>query len=272
MPRQNLCPNPACGANITGYGGASVPARMTGLTGFPVGTGARWTAGTFAQIPTAAASAGVTYTLSMYARNNTGFDANNRTLYLAFTRSSGGDDFSNTVLVSLPNGVATRVSHTVTAPANTTGAYLLLDGVNAALGTGLDITACLAEASGTLDTYFDGGSPGASWDGTPDNSTSTLADPVTVIPAGIPVPVTLGQPSTALLGATPSGILVPVALGAPAVALGRVATPTGLAVPVSLGVIGGSLLEPGILTPGGRPAAVLTPGGITPTLTASGRP
>lgn len=173
MSRQNLSPNPACGSNVTGWGGGSTPTRVTGLGGLPVTTGAHYSANSFAQTPTGAASAGVTYTASMYVNNNAGVAFNGKTLYFAFTRSSGGDDFSQTTTVNIPTGVS-RISFTGVAPANATGLYLILDTFNATLGSGVDLTACLLEASGSLGTYFDGNTAGASWDGTPDNSTSTL--------------------------------------------------------------------------------------------------
>lgn len=171
--RQNLCVNPASGANVTGYGGGATPTRVTGLTGYPVTTGAQWTAGTFQQTPTGSASPGVAYTASMYV-TSASFAQAGKTLYLAFTRSAGGDDFTANVSVNLPTpGTVYRVSITATAPALTTGAYLLLDAINASVSA-VTITAVLVEAVGTLDTYFDGNTASAVWDGTANNSTSTL--------------------------------------------------------------------------------------------------
>lgn len=247
MTRQNLCQNPACGSNVTGWtGGAGAPARVTGLSGFPVTTGAQYTSGTYQQTPSGAASPGVTYTGSLYIRSN-GLDQNGKTLYLVFVRSSGGDDFSHTTPISITSGVVTRISLTAVAPANTTGVYLLADGINAAV-VPIDLTAVLLEASGSADTYFDGDSPGASWDGTPDNSSSTLVD-ASAAPDGLGVPVTPGSPTAALgLTGAPDGLAVAVTLGAPAVAL-TAAAPAGLAVSRSLGtpragVVGSTTTRP----------------------------
>lgn len=217
MSRKNLSVNPACGANVTGWGGGSTPTRSTGLTGLPVTTGAHYTANGYAQTPTGAASPGVAYTGSLYVSNGTTISLGTKIIYLAFVRSSGGDDFSNTVNFALPTGV-TRVNVTATAPANTTGLYMIVDSFNGAVGAGVDITACLLEASGSLATYFDGNTAGASWDGTADNSTSTLAD-VGVTPNGIHLTPAAGTPSSTYgLSVTPTGIHLTTSLGNPSTA------------------------------------------------------
>lgn len=182
--RHNVCINPACGANVTGWAGGSTPTRSTGLAGLPVTTGAHYSANNFAQTPAGVASASVAYTGSFYVNNGAGVALNSITLYLAFTRSAGGDDFSHTTTVNLPTGVS-RVSLTATAPANTTGVYMVLDTFNASLGSGVDLTACLLEAASSADTYFDGNTTNGSWDGTANNSASTLTD----TPAGPAVSV-----------------------------------------------------------------------------------
>lgn len=179
--RQNLCPNPACGANVTGWTGSSAPTQITGLTGFPVTTGADYSAGSsFVQspaAPTGLITPGGTYTLSMYVRNNNGLAANNKTLFLAWKRSAGGDDFSTTTLVNLPANSITRVEITGVAVALANSAYLVLDGMNAVAGVGDRATAALYEAvAGPAGTYFDGNSANSTWDGTPHNSTSTFND------------------------------------------------------------------------------------------------
>lgn len=173
MSRQNLSPNPACGANVTGWAGGATPAQSGSVSGFPVPSGAVYTAGTFQQTPTGAATPGVVYTGSVYVLS-AGFPQSGKTLYLAFTRSVGGDDFSNTTSFSVPASTVTRISITATAPASTTGMYLVLDAMNAASAT-ITLSANLMEAAPALDTYFDGNTGGASWDGTANNSTSTLS-------------------------------------------------------------------------------------------------
>lgn len=191
-----------------------MPVRSTGLAGLPVTTGAHYSANSYAQTPTGAASPGVTYTGSMYANNAAGVAFNGKLFYVAFTRSAGGDDFSQTTTVNVPTGVS-RISFSATAPALATGVYLILDTFNATLGSGVDLTACLLEATGSLDTYFDGNTSGASWDGTADDSTSTLAD-VGVTPNGIPITLAAGSPSSTYgLSVTPTGVHPSLVLGNP---------------------------------------------------------
>lgn len=198
MARHNLCTNPACGTNVTGWTSTSgAPTRATDIVGLPVATGVRWTANGFVQTPTVAAVAATQYTCSFYIANNSGFASGTKTVYLAFERSAGGTDFSNTASVSYPAGQVTRASVTATAPANTTGMYLVIDGIFGATGTGFDISAVLYEIAATADTYFDGDSAGASWDGTADNSASTYTAPTDV--AGI-LAASFGGLTSALTG------------------------------------------------------------------------
>jgi hypothetical protein len=193
--RVNLCDNPALKNNNTGWGGGSTPTRSTGLTGLPRTTGAHYTANGYAQTPTAVAAPATVYTASLYLQNNTGFSLGFKTIYLAFTRSAGGDDFSQTKSVELPTGV-TRIDFTGTSPALTTGLYVIVDSFNASLGSGVELTACLIEQAGALDTYFDGDTAGASWDGSDGNSTSTLSTGLTqALPVAVDTStaVTLGR-------------------------------------------------------------------------------
>ncbi len=216
MTRHNACTNPACGSNVTGWGGGSTPTRVTGLSGFPVTTGAQYTSGTFQQTQSGVAVPGTTYTGSIYIRSN-GLDQNSKTFYLGFTRSSGGDDFSNNTSISISNGVVTRLSLTAVAPALATGVYVLVDGINAGV-VPIDITAVLLEAASGVDTYFDGNSSGGSWDGTANNSASTLAD-AAAFPDGIAIPVALGAPSVSqTFTVVPDGLAIPVTLGLPTAA------------------------------------------------------
>ncbi|NUP24020.1 MAG: hypothetical protein HOZ81_49795 [Streptomyces sp.] len=73
------------------------------------------------------------------------------------------------------------MSITGTAPASTTGLRLLHFSENYAVNP-CNFTAVLYELSGSLGTYFDGNTAGASWDGTAGNSTSTLLDATTAPP------------------------------------------------------------------------------------------
>jgi hypothetical protein len=300
--RHNLCPNPACGSNVTGWGGGSTPTQTTGLTGLPVTTGARYTANGYIQTPAAAASPGVTYTVSAYVANNSGFNSGTKTVYLTFVRSVGGDDFSQTTTTSLLNGAVTRVSHTGVAPANTTGVYLIIDTLNGTTGTGFDVTACLMEAA-TLGPYFDGNTPGASWDSTPDNSTSTFVAagdilapiPAGTAPSGSGVAFTTGttlsvQPAATMpsgagdmfttgtvvavtpAGSSPTGS--PVGLdGTTILGVTPAGTgPSGSAVTFTAGSPGGLTAQPAATMPAGSPVGLIAgtvltaqPAGTTPS-------
>lgn len=173
--RKNLCPNPGLKNDATGWTGNGAWARVTGVTGMPRTTGNGYTAGTFAQTPTGTpATAGQQYTGSFYIKETGGLGTAAATLYLAFTRSSGGDDFSNTVAIgAIATNTPTRINITATAPANATGCYLLYDGNNFVVRP-CTITAVLLEQAAALDSYFDGDTTFAVWDGADGNSTSTL--------------------------------------------------------------------------------------------------
>lgn len=189
--RHNRCINPACSVANTGWGGGSTPARVTGLAGFPVTTGARYTTGSFMRSAAGAASPGVEYTLSMYikpASNSSGL------IYIEWTLSAGGPTYTSTGY-SASAGAATRLAITATAPANTVTAGIVLDGVNYGFNT-TDMTAVLIEAAAApAGDYFDGDTPGAplsSWDGTTGLSASTLLDAIPAEAAGF----TAGPPRT----------------------------------------------------------------------------
>jgi hypothetical protein len=211
--RQNLCPNPALKVSNSGWAGSSTPTRSTGLTGLPRTTGAHYSINGYASTPACAASAGVTYTASLYFQNNTSTPLGSKTVYFVWKKP--GDDFGTTKTVSLPTGV-TRIDFTATSPAGTTGFYLLVDSFDASIGGGCDLTAVLFEQVGALDSYFDGDTSGASWDGTNGLSTSTLAGGFTQA-----LPVALDASSAVALGrrkvrALPTGLDT-----SSAVALGR---------------------------------------------------
>lgn len=182
--RHNLCPNPKAGTNLTGWTSNGTLTRGTGLTGFPSGvtTGGHWVSNGFVQMPTAAVTPGQQVTASFYLKNATGFAANSKDLYLAFDRSVGGTDFSQVSQRSYPDAAVTRVSITGTAPANATGVYLIIDGINGAPNANMDISAVLYELTASLDTYFDGDSANSTWDGTAQNSASTFDDSLSTVP------------------------------------------------------------------------------------------
>lgn len=174
---RNLCPNPALGADDTGWSSGAGPlTRVTDIVGLPVSTGIRYTYNSYVITPVMPVTPGTTYTASFYLANHTGFDSLSKTVYLAFT-SAGGDDFSQTTVVSYPKDSITRGVITGVAPAGATGMYLVIDALNATFGTGMDITAVRYEEGSVAGAYFDGNTPGATWDGTPENSSSTYTPP-----------------------------------------------------------------------------------------------
>jgi hypothetical protein len=180
--RHNLCLNPALGVDVSSWGGGSTPAR-TDVSGLDFGRSwaARYTAGSFlstAATQSGAIVAGLTYTLSVYYRP-TSFAASG-TLYVEWINAGGGGfGYPN---VPFSGGAATisRASITEVAPVGAVGARIILDGINFGVSA-MDATMVLIEQSATLEDYFDGDSPNASWDGTAGLSASTLSDaaPVT---------------------------------------------------------------------------------------------
>lgn len=124
-------------------------------------------------MPTGAVAPGDVVTISFYVKNSTGSpQAGGRQVFVAFTRSAGGDDFSqsfNTPALGL-DGNAQRVTFTASAaPALATGIYLLIDSIPASI----DITAVMYEIAATSPDYQDGDSSSWQWDGADGNSTST---------------------------------------------------------------------------------------------------
>lgn len=174
MTRQNLIPNPAAKVNATGYSGTGTPVRATDFpANMPRQTGVRATASGFVQTPAAPCAAGDVFTVSFYQHNGSAAFQFTRTVYIAYTRSSGGDVFPETFTTPTLGdvGASNRVSFTTAAaPANATGIYLVWD----SLVSGLGMTAVLLEKVSALDAYGDGDVPGWQWDGTAGNSASTM--------------------------------------------------------------------------------------------------
>jgi hypothetical protein len=172
--RQNLCPNPAAKADATGYTGSGTPARATDFpANCPRQTGVRATTSGFIQSPAAPCAPGDVFTVSFYQHNGSAAFQFGRTVYVAYTRSSGGDTFPetfNTGTLGDIGAVARTSFTTAAAPVNATGIYVLWD----SLAVGLGMTAVLLEKVSALDAYGDGDVPGWTWDGTAGNSGSTM--------------------------------------------------------------------------------------------------
>lgn len=165
MTRANLTPNPSAKNSGTGWSGTASPARVTGLSGFPRTTGVQSAGSGFIQSPTGVCAPGDVLTVSAHVQGPSVLGT--KTIYAAFTRSAGGDDFSQTFTVSLDTSVK-RPAATVTAPANATGIYLLFDGVPA----NTVMAAVMYEPGASSATYEDGDSSGWSWTGVAGDSAS----------------------------------------------------------------------------------------------------
>lgn len=187
MPRFNKCPNPAGKVNITNWATNRTLSRLTTLTGFARTTGGQISSGGSAGteyyiIPDrAVASAGQLWTGSIGFKLSATLDAN---VFLLFLDASlnvlsapAGGQFTATA------GTPYRSFASGTAPTSTAQVGIQVSMIGGVLNTDtLQATQALLEQVGTNETYFDGDSPYASWDGTPGNSTSTLADPTPAYP------------------------------------------------------------------------------------------
>lgn len=166
MTRRNLCPNPFAKTNATGYSGTAAATRSTGLSGFQRTTGMIAAGGGYIQAPVAACAPGDQIVVSLQTVSLSVLGT--KTIYCAFTRSAGGDDFSQTFTVTADTTVR-RAVFNGTAPANATGVYLILDAITA----GTVMSSVMYEPGAVDGGYADGDSSGWVWDGTNGNSSST---------------------------------------------------------------------------------------------------
>lgn len=166
MTRHNLCTNPSAKSAATGYSGTASATRTTGLAGFPRTTGMTAAGTGFIQSPTVACAPGdlLVVSFSTVSLSTLG----TKTTFCAFTRSAGGDDFSQTFTVTA-DATIRRAVFTATAPANATGVYLLFDGIT----TGTVMAAVMYEPGNVDGGYADGDTSGWSWDGTDGLSASS---------------------------------------------------------------------------------------------------
>jgi hypothetical protein len=121
--------------------------------------------------------AGSTVTLSAYVKPLT-VGRNMTIRFQRLTPTLGGSEQSEQVFA--PLGEWTRLTHTV-SDATATSARVFVSAFGCAAGDEFLIDGVLAEAVGTLGHYFDGTYvdpfilvDSLNWDGTPENSTSTL--------------------------------------------------------------------------------------------------
>lgn len=225
--RQNLCPNPASKNDVTGYAyfsGGSTVVQATSLAGYPRTTGARFSSSGTPMTPNAACSVGQAITMSFYAASESASDLVVDLYFLTNGSNTQGASVSIPFAVA---GVVQRVSITRTIPSGQTTCRCLIDNFNASV-TPLVITACLTEVAASADTYFDGDTSGATWDGTNGSSTSTFAGGLTQA-----LPVAVDASSAIALGRRKTRALSTVIDLSSAVTLGRRKTRV---LPVSLEV------------------------------------
>lgn len=175
MGRRNLCPNPAAKNNTTGYNGSATFARTTDFPtpACPRSTGVRATGSGYIQTPAAACAPGDVFSVSFYGDNQSGSFDFGHTVYVSYTRSSGGDTFPENFVFGIgASGAQARASRVAAAaPALATGIYLLWD----SLSSGYGMTGVLLEKVGAVDSYADGDTVSWEWDDPllPGNSTSS---------------------------------------------------------------------------------------------------
>lgn len=171
MTRQNLCPNPALKNNASGWFSVTreaetgMPRPWSGKSGSPDFVCAA---------PFASVVPGTAYTVSAYVKTT---GASSATFRVEWQDAAGNAISTDSVPVNFTSsdGVL-RPSVTAVAPS---GAERAVASCTAYANT-RNMTAVLVEQGVTLDEYFDGDSPDATWDGTDGNSTSTLTDGTTV--------------------------------------------------------------------------------------------
>jgi hypothetical protein len=172
--RHNTCQNPALANDNAGWSGGSTPAR-TAVGGFGRPFAARYTTGTFSNSSRGGVVAGQQYTLSVYVYFDNAVANISGAVYVEWRNAGGGVLSYSNGSYNVPARTVSRVSITATAPANAAQASMITDNYNFSTGAA-DFSMVLVEQGATLLDYFDGDSPGASWDGTPGSSASTLPD------------------------------------------------------------------------------------------------
>jgi hypothetical protein len=305
--RHNTCVNPALhndNAGWTSNGAAPTRTDVTGL-GFARQFAAKFEDGSVAFSPGGAATAGLTYTVSMYVRP-TVFQISG-SIFIEFLNGGGSSlGFSSSAFTANANTV-TRISQTDTAPTNTATVRIVITGENY-VSNPTYYTMCLLEQA-TLDDYFDGASPGASWDGTAGNSastfsgtqnlsgTGTITSTATLTASGtksangtgsitsaatLSSTGTAGRRGTGAIAATATLSSTGTAARAGTGALAAAASLTASGVKHASGTGSISVIatltggpptgRPGTLTLSGTPSATLTPSSSAPALTATSSP
>lgn len=190
--RTNLVLNPSIEVNVDGWqrnnSNIALPTQVTtdSFTGtasmaFTSNVTANAASNTIRTTNTAtyrvACAPGDTFTYSVYVKNTVG----TRSLSIGldwFTSATTTTAISRTSSATVTNPTTwTRISVTGTAPATTTHMGIIVRfNSNGAIGDTALLDGFLVETGSTLNTYYDGSSTGVAvqWNGTPNNSTSTL--------------------------------------------------------------------------------------------------
>jgi hypothetical protein len=199
--RVNLCPNPALANNTTGWSFPSGWNRSTSVTTLPRTTGLKGTSAPSNTLisPQMGVTSGKAYVVSFSIHYTNSSGTNTFDYSIDWYNSSGSylSSAGGNTRSAAPFGITERLEFgPVTAPSSAVSAVLVIAG----LDSGAEVTAVLFEQTSTTGgTYFDGGSTGASWAGTPGNSTSSLllgTDTIGVADAGSLVSVTPGPTGT----------------------------------------------------------------------------
>lgn len=161
--RTNLCPNPSCMNNTSGWYGGSL-SRATGVSGLPATTAASFSSSQM-DAPQGSIAGSTTYTFSLYFKAT-----QNGTINYAVDEYTSGSYFLTVASGSLSvvNGQVYRISATFSSHSDATSALLWIQGASGYADC------VLYEQGAALGTYFDGSTPGGSWNGTAGNSTSTI--------------------------------------------------------------------------------------------------
>jgi hypothetical protein len=172
--RHNSCVNPALKNNANGWGdgGAEVPTRVSASAGSPRPFAALYSTNSagFVRGPEGAVTPGVPVTISVHIKpTNSG---SNGTMYAGWINSGGGEFGYDSSPYPVVGGSFNRVEITKTPPAEAVAVRMILDGVNFEFNP----TEFTAAMIGAADSYFDGDTAGAVWDGADGNSSSTLDD------------------------------------------------------------------------------------------------
>lgn len=182
--RVNLCTNPALSVgNDPQWFGPDGSARATGLTGMDRTTGFRAVAGEggltpprFDVTPGQAYASSIQIKPSFSGTMSSSIDWYSATAYLSST--------SGTLTVTA--GVVTRAEQDGVAPAGAVEGVHAVGTPSFSLPGQVDATAAIVEAATVAGSYFDGDTPGATWDGAVGASTSRMAEDTTPPVGGAP--------------------------------------------------------------------------------------